>query len=291
MPAPSAHRPRDTGAGESPTSAPIPELQPHGHLIGRLDARDLKHLDLRPPTIRLKLGEVGRLAALPVPASEPIMRQAVAPADDRGRSCRARARCAPALRPAGDPSRRAPFRAPRCGDPSAAARSALRAPASSSPLRIAERTPSAICLKTGRSLVGSIAVTTPQDLHSSRPAIPYPCPQTQSDSPKHSVSVAAAILDDAGRFPVIRRADNGHWEPPGGVLELDESITDGLIREVHEETGARRSTARAHRRLQEHQPRHRRTRFSLRDCRWRSSHQPRRSRTSHGSPPTNSRTT
>ena len=55
--------------------------------------------------------------------------------------------------------------------------------------------------------------------------------------PRHSVSVAAAILDDAGRFLVIRRADNGHWEPPGGVLELDESITDGLTREIHEETG------------------------------------------------------
>jgi 8-oxo-dGTP diphosphatase len=58
-----------------------------------------------------------------------------------------------------------------------------------------------------------------------------------SQPPKHSVSVAAAILDDAGRFLVIRRADNGRWEPPGGVLELDESIPDGLVREVHEETG------------------------------------------------------
>src|SRR5438034_6046960 len=55
--------------------------------------------------------------------------------------------------------------------------------------------------------------------------------------PKHSVSVAAAILDAGGRFLAIRRADNGRWEPPGGVLELNESITDGLIREVHEETG------------------------------------------------------
>src|SRR4051794_21791704 len=58
-----------------------------------------------------------------------------------------------------------------------------------------------------------------------------------SQSPKHSVSVAAAILDDAGRFLAIRRADNGHWEPPGGILELHESITDGLVREVLEETG------------------------------------------------------
>jgi 8-oxo-dGTP diphosphatase len=55
--------------------------------------------------------------------------------------------------------------------------------------------------------------------------------------PRHSVSVAAAIIDDDGRFLVIRRADNGRWEPPGGVLELDESIEDGLLREVAEETG------------------------------------------------------
>jgi 8-oxo-dGTP diphosphatase len=62
-------------------------------------------------------------------------------------------------------------------------------------------------------------------------------PPDTRQPPKHSVSVAAAILDDAGRFLAIRRADNGHWEPPGGVLELHESITDGLVREVHEETG------------------------------------------------------
>ena len=57
--------------------------------------------------------------------------------------------------------------------------------------------------------------------------------------PKHSVSVAAAIIGDDGRFLAIRRADNGRWEPPGGVLELEESIESGLIREVEEETGLR----------------------------------------------------
>lgn len=57
------------------------------------------------------------------------------------------------------------------------------------------------------------------------------------DSPRHSVSVAAVITDDHGRALVIQRADNGHWEPPGGVLELGETIEDGLRREVREETG------------------------------------------------------
>jgi 8-oxo-dGTP diphosphatase len=54
---------------------------------------------------------------------------------------------------------------------------------------------------------------------------------------RHSVSVAAAIVDEQGRVLGIQRRDNGHWEPPGGVLELDETIEDGLRREVMEETG------------------------------------------------------
>lgn len=56
-------------------------------------------------------------------------------------------------------------------------------------------------------------------------------------SPRHSVSVAAVVTDQLGRVLVTRRRDNGNWEPPGGVLESDESILDGLKREVQEETG------------------------------------------------------
>ena len=58
-----------------------------------------------------------------------------------------------------------------------------------------------------------------------------------SPNPRHSVSVAAAITDAHGRLLAIRRSDNDHWEPPGGVLELTETIPDGLAREVREETG------------------------------------------------------
>jgi 8-oxo-dGTP diphosphatase len=54
---------------------------------------------------------------------------------------------------------------------------------------------------------------------------------------QHSVSVAAVITDDHGRALLIQRRDNQHWEPPGGVLELDETIEDGLRRETREETG------------------------------------------------------
>lgn len=57
-------------------------------------------------------------------------------------------------------------------------------------------------------------------------------------TPRHSVSVAGVILDDdASHVLLVKRRDNGRWEPPGGVLELDETIEAGLRREIREETG------------------------------------------------------
>ena len=58
-----------------------------------------------------------------------------------------------------------------------------------------------------------------------------------SQDARHSVSVAGVVIDNGGRALVIQRRDNAHWEPPGGILERDETITDGLLREVEEETG------------------------------------------------------
>jgi ADP-ribose pyrophosphatase YjhB (NUDIX family) len=54
---------------------------------------------------------------------------------------------------------------------------------------------------------------------------------------RHSVSVAAVVTNDHGQILVIQRRDTGAWQLPGGVLELDERIEDGLRREVAEETG------------------------------------------------------
>ena len=59
----------------------------------------------------------------------------------------------------------------------------------------------------------------------------------QPQEAQHSVSVAGVITDDHGRALLVQRRDNHRWEPPGGVLELAESIHDGLRREVREETG------------------------------------------------------
>ncbi|MDY0810493.1 NUDIX hydrolase [Kitasatospora purpeofusca] len=56
-------------------------------------------------------------------------------------------------------------------------------------------------------------------------------------TPLHSVSVAGVVVREDGRVLAIRRADNGTWEPPGGVLEVTEAVEDGVRREVFEETG------------------------------------------------------
>ncbi len=47
----------------------------------------------------------------------------------------------------------------------------------------------------------------------------------------------AAVIDDAGRILLIRRADNALWAMPGGVLEVGETPAQGVVREVLEETG------------------------------------------------------
>ena len=57
-----------------------------------------------------------------------------------------------------------------------------------------------------------------------------------TDLPRHSVSVAGVVFDQHDRVLAIRRRDNGQWQPPGGVLELDETFEDGVCREVLEET-------------------------------------------------------
>ncbi len=60
----------------------------------------------------------------------------------------------------------------------------------------------------------------------------------EQETARHSVSVAGVILDaSATRVLLVQRRDNKHWEPPGGVLELNETIEDGLRREIEEEAG------------------------------------------------------
>jgi ADP-ribose pyrophosphatase YjhB (NUDIX family) len=50
-------------------------------------------------------------------------------------------------------------------------------------------------------------------------------------------SVTAVVTDPDGRILLVHKTDNGLWALPGGGMDLGESITDAVVREVKEETG------------------------------------------------------
>jgi ADP-ribose pyrophosphatase YjhB (NUDIX family) len=51
------------------------------------------------------------------------------------------------------------------------------------------------------------------------------------------VAVTAFVQDEAGKILLIRRTDNDLYSIPGGALELGETLTETVHREVLEETG------------------------------------------------------
>ena len=50
-------------------------------------------------------------------------------------------------------------------------------------------------------------------------------------------SVSAVVFDRRGRLLLQQRSDGGQWGLPGGSVEIGESVTAAVIREVLEETG------------------------------------------------------
>lgn len=50
-------------------------------------------------------------------------------------------------------------------------------------------------------------------------------------------AASAVVVDNERRILLHRRRDNNLWSLPGGAMELGESITQAIIREVEEETG------------------------------------------------------
>src|SRR5579859_5103062 len=62
----------------------------------------------------------------------------------------------------------------------------------------------------------------------------------QREFPLSPLVGVGAVVVDAGRVLLVRRGREplkGQWSLPGGLLELGESITEGVVREVLEETG------------------------------------------------------
>jgi len=58
--------------------------------------------------------------------------------------------------------------------------------------------------------------------------------------PQRPVLGVGALLFDRGRILLVERGKEplkGYWSLPGGVLEIGETLEQGVIREVREETG------------------------------------------------------
>ena len=62
----------------------------------------------------------------------------------------------------------------------------------------------------------------------------------QREYPVAPLMGVGAVVVDRGRVLLVRRGAEplkGHWSIPGGMLELGEPLTGGVVREVQEETG------------------------------------------------------
>lgn len=55
-------------------------------------------------------------------------------------------------------------------------------------------------------------------------------------APRHIIAASALIRNESGEIALVRTERRG-WELPGGQIELGETLTDGLQREIMEECG------------------------------------------------------
>jgi ADP-ribose pyrophosphatase YjhB (NUDIX family) len=62
----------------------------------------------------------------------------------------------------------------------------------------------------------------------------------QREFPQTPLVGVGAVVVHEGRVLLVRRGNEplkGHWTLPGGLLELGESVVEGIARETREETG------------------------------------------------------
>lgn len=61
--------------------------------------------------------------------------------------------------------------------------------------------------------------------------------QRIGNAPYIGAGAVTAVVREDGRLLLIQRQDDGHWDLPGGFLQLGENAAHAAIREVREETG------------------------------------------------------
>jgi mutator protein MutT len=64
--------------------------------------------------------------------------------------------------------------------------------------------------------------------------------KVQREFPQTPLVGVGAVVVHEGRVLLVRRGSEplkGHWTLPGGVLEVGETLVEGVVREVREETG------------------------------------------------------
>jgi ADP-ribose pyrophosphatase YjhB (NUDIX family) len=64
--------------------------------------------------------------------------------------------------------------------------------------------------------------------------------KVQREFPQSPLVGVGAVVVHEGRVLLVRRGSEplkGHWTLPGGVLEVGETLVEGVVREVREETG------------------------------------------------------
>ncbi len=62
----------------------------------------------------------------------------------------------------------------------------------------------------------------------------------EREYPQAPLVGVGAVVEQDGRVLLVRRGSEplkGHWTLPGGALEVGETLAEGVVREVREETG------------------------------------------------------